>query len=108
MLLPGFIHYLISQLVYSVQVGMNHFHQMNKRLALHLAHCIDTIIQAGTCACPEGFLQENITTQTNPVLYVTSKSAVQTFQTVKQRWQSFCREMYLIGRILIIEFEQDF
>lgn len=80
---------------------------MNKRLALHLAHCIDTIIQACTCACSEGFLQENITTQTNPVLYVTYKSAFQTFQSVKQRWQSFCKGMYLIGRILIIELEQN-
>lgn len=80
---------------------------MNKRLALHLAHCIDTIIQACTCACSEGFLQENSTTQTNPVFYGTSKSAFQTFQSVKQRWESFCKEMYIIGRILIIELEQN-
>lgn len=102
------MHYLISQPVYSVQVGMYHLHQMNKRLALHLAHCIHTIIQACTCACSEGFLQENITTQTNPVFYVTCKSAFQNshFQSVKQRWQSFYKEIYLIGRILIIQLEQ--
>lgn len=58
--------HLVGHVVQTVQVRVNHSHQLLQRLRLELAHGEDPLVQPRAGSCPQGFLEENTNSGVTP------------------------------------------